>query len=384
MISRRRKLMLLITLLIIILILILVSSNTQKVVVIEEKGSNTAVYSDQNIIKIDYLLDKPDKKDYVNNNFKADKFGIANDQYTLLNPNKGWFCNNTKEGSIIYDDGDKIVIVTTDIGLKKYDYYLTTYKSNSCDLVASISDVDFTKNIIETYANNSIYSSFSSLVDPDVSGMLRIQQQAVYTMDKADKKYINPIPITDGVLFIENDRDLVAFNATNMETFRQNNEKTGKQIFAINKLNNNVFTIVKKDKKIYVEIYDLLDVNKIVKGEFTLQKDITDLFPTDVSEFNINIGTDYASISANNVSLIFNEDFSVVYELKNADDILDITNSLVLVKEDEELYIYSLELNVKQNLGPIHLFSSRIYEKGIYINLLDSNGNQYLIKYNVK
>lgn len=384
MISRRRKLMLLITLLVVILILVLINSSGQKVVVIKPELSNTTVYRDKDIININYLLDEPDKSSYVNNNFKADKFGITNDKFALLDPKSNWFCGGTKEATIISEDNDNIVIVTADIGVKKYDYYLTKYNSNDCSLIATISDVDFTKNIIETYANKSIYSSYTSVIDPDTSGMLRIQQDVVYVMDKADKKYINPIPITDGVLFIENNRDLVAFNANNIETFRQNNEKTGKEIYAINKLNNNVFAIVKKNKKIYVEIYDLLDVNKIVNGEFALEKDITDLFPTNVNEFNINIGTDYASISANNVSLIFNDDFSIIYELKNADDILDITNDLVLLKEDDNLYVYDLKYNTKQNLGSIQLFSTRVYERSIYINLLDANGNQYLVKYNVK
>lgn len=365
----RKKKILIIILLFITVVALFIDMNNQ--VFVKESKVNI-ILDDQIEISSELIYDLSTQKassaiSNINPKFtnveKADTFLCAQESATLI----------SNEGS------SNIVAVDRE---NTFEYYRET--NGVCDLIGKVENVNFVSNTIEAFANNSIYTSFDSINDFEMSGLVRITPTEIIPFDTVNKRFTNPRAFSRGVLLIENNTNIRAFDDKNEIMFSQVNENTNREIIAINAVDNSLFVIVKVNKKIFIEGYSLKKENQIKSANPSISIEISDKIDFDTSNIYVKNNERFASFSSYNSVIIVAKDFSSLFLLNNADTVLGIDLNSAIIKNDELFYILDLENKTKEEIGKIKATSLKVNRKDMFFSILDKNKKEHYIKFTIK
>lgn len=372
----RRKL---ITLLVILILClgILALDNSRKVFVSNEKS-----------IKMHQLKDFKESDGIVLNSMQDNKTA-TNTNLQALSPkffkdetNDSLFCGGTKQGYLIDNyDNEKIVSTTG-----KDPYTFEYYKEGplGCDLVATIHDVEFTSNVVETYVKGSVYSSFSSLTDYNIIGLTRIKGKSVHPYSTASARYTSPVGYKDGVFMIENNDQLVAFDNNDKELFRQKIGKNDRTYYSLEVSKNSLFVLVKENNVLYLEGYDASQKDKIINTEYTMRQDVSKLLNNLDTELQVRKNDKYVSFTTSTDTLILTNDFANMYYLPGVNPLIYISGDRIFYKKGDIYYAGNLAKEEYEKIGNVLPIDIVAKDDTLRFKVLDENGEEYRLYYKFK
>ncbi|WP_423364544.1 hypothetical protein [Mycoplasma sp. P36-A1] len=261
-----------------------------------------------------------------------------------------------------------------------FEYYKE--KSNGCELIGKISDVKFTENIVEAYANDSIYTSFESNNNFEISGMVKVKDDEVTSIDTLDNRYTNPTAFSNGVLMIQNNKNVVAFDKDDKVIFQQNNSKSSRQILALNVIDNSLFLIIKDDNKVSIEGYNIEDKDSFISAKPAITYEITKYIGNVGSEITTKKSNSYASFTTNNNTIVVSKDLAKVIVLEKYNTTLGFNGSDIIVKKDENYYVFNLDNNTFEDFGKIKALNFKFSGNSIVFEVLNKDGKSEYIKFN--
>ena len=372
----RKKLFFLVFLILIAVIFL----NRERAKIIFVKDVNDIqVYTDKDIKPVDTIISNLYDEKNTNNKLA----GIVK-KYSMVSKNETQFCDKTSNTSLVSNE-NKYNVISYQQG-HTYYYYRETL--SGCELIGKIENVNFTGNVMETYANNSVYASFESMDNYEINGMVRISNNEIHPFDNLSIRFSNPVAFSKGVLMIENQQSVVAFDDKNEELFRQNNADTGRRVLAINLVNNSFFMIVQKGNKYSLEAYNINNIADIKNKKPNLTYDISKYFKNynlnNSSEIIIKHSRYYGSFTTSNLTLIVSANFSKFFVLTNADTALAIDNNMIYLKNDELYYVVDLNKRQRENFGNIKALSFKSYSSNLFFTVFDNTGQETHIKFEVK
>lgn len=369
----RKKLILIIILL--IFIIIFVSMENNKVVFVKNI-KEIKTYSDGDIKKSSEVIDN------LSNNKQDNQLGILN-KYLIVGKEETQYCQKKDDTYLI--SNEKGFDVISYQNNSDFEYYKST--NSGCELFAKVKDVNFTTSTSETYANDSIYTNFDSLNNFELSGLVRITKDKEIPYDTIYKRYSNAIAFDKGVLLIENNQDLVAFDKDDKELFRQRNTNNTRNIYAINRVSRSLILIVEKDGQIYLEGYEMANVDSIKKAKPKIIYNITKYYQNtklSSTDFTTKKSNYYATFTSNDFTLIVEHNFAKIYALNNADTVLEMSGSTLTMKDDEMYYVVDLSKNIKEDLGRIQALAFRGIGKELYFTVLDKDSKEVTIRFTIR
>ena len=364
----RKKLILLLLLMLTIALTLVNMNNNRRIV---DDPERIQLFNMDNFEQVDNIL---------KNNFREDTIVLADvtQKYEEVDGSQLRACDIDAIATLITRVNNYNVIVLEDEG--KYEYF-RQFNNNSCELIGSISDVNFTQNIDEAYANNSIYTSFVSNSDFSISGMVRIKDDTVIPFDTLDARYINPVAFNDGVLMILNKRDIVAFNNEDEIIFRQDNAGTNRQVISFSVVNNHLIAIVDIDDQYFLEAYALDNIENLEEGIPLVSFDITGNLGQVGSEISTIIGDNYTSFTTIDNTIIVSSDLSKVIVLNNFNTALGFSGNYFIGRQNEGYYIFDLDRLRVEVMGNVRVLNFRIIDRSIIYQVLNTDGQILYIKF---
>ncbi|MDL2211481.1 hypothetical protein LJB88_01225, partial [Erysipelotrichaceae bacterium OttesenSCG-928-M19] len=293
------------------------------------------------------------------------------------------FCDKEENTALISKE-KKFNIVSYQEG---NNYYYYKARKNECELIGEIENVNFTENIESTYANDSIYTSFESLSDFEISGMVRVSKDEIHPFDSLSVRYSNPVAFSEGVIMLENHRNVIAFDKNNKKIFTQNNETNGRNVLALNLVDRSLFMIVEINGKYLLEAYDINNQTRIKKINPNLEYDVTNYFKNfdyEINEITTQHSNYYGSFTFNGKTLVISDDFSKLFVFNNADTALGLDESYIYLKKDELYYVVDLSAKTREHIGNIKALGFKNIGDSLYFTVLDNDGTEVYIQFTIK
>lgn len=371
----RRKLIILLVILVLCLG-ILALDNSRKV--FTTNIENTKTYN---------LTDFKESDGIVMNSMQDHKDATVNlkslsQKYFKDETNDSLFCGGTKQGYIIDNyDNENIISVSG-----KDPYTFEYYKEGAlgCELVATIHDVEFTGNVVETYVNGSVYSSFNSLTDYNIIGLTRIKGKKVHPYSTASARYTSPVAYKDTVFMIENNDQLVAFDTNDKELFRQKTTKDDRAYYSLEVSKGSLFVLVKENNVLYLEGYDASQQDKIINGEYNLRKNVSKLLTDLDTELQVRKNDKYVSFTTSNDTLIVSSDFSTMYYLKGVNPLIYFSGDRIFYKKGDTYYAANLAKQEYERIGNVLPIDIVAKDDSLRFKVLDQNDKEYRLYYKLK
>lgn len=346
---------------------------------IEMKNEVFVKESKVNIIVDDQIQTSQDLLYNLNVNNYNDNIPGVNNKFIKVEKTDTHLCG-LENATLISNEGkSNIIAVDRD---NNFEYYKET--NGVCDLIGKVENVNFVTNSIDAFANNSIYTSFDSINDFEMSGLIRVTNDEIIPFDTIEKRFSNPRSFSNGVLLIENNRNIRAFDDKNKVIFSQVNENTNRQILAINAIDNSLFVIVQKNNEIFIEGYNLKKTSQLKNKKPSISINITDKIDFMNSDIYVKRNENFASFSSGNSVIIVAKDFSSLFLLNNADTVVGIDLSSAVIKDEELFYILDLNNKLREDIGKIKALSFKANRKDIFFSVLDSKNNEQYIKFTIK
>lgn len=296
--------------------------------------------------------------------------------------NDSLFCGGTKQGYIIDNYNNETIISASGKDAYTFDYFREGV--TGCELVATIHNVEFTNNIVETYVNGSIYSSFNSLTDYNIIGLTRIKGKKVVPYSTASARYTSPVGYKDNVFMIENNDQLVAFNGKDKELFRQKIGKNDRVYYSLEVSRNSLFVLVKENNVLYLEGYDASQEDKIINIEYTLRKDVSNLLTGLDTELQVHKNDKYVAFTTSEDTLIVTTDFSNMYHLKDVNPLIYINGDRIFYKKGDIYYAADLAKKEYESIGNVLPIDIVAKNNTLRFNVLDNNEQEYKFYYKLK
>lgn len=361
--------------LVIIVIIFLLYSFEQKKIVFVKDIKETKVFVDKDIKKVSNIIHDPVEKIK-----KDDVISTLVPKYEKVKGKDADLCTKDGDSSIVSSKKNFNVVVV-ELG-NSYEYFKEN--NGKCSSLGKIENVNFTDNIVETYANDSIYTNFDSLSNFELSGLIRVKKDGAVPYDTVSKRYSNPTAIEKGVLLIENNRSVIAFDKEDKQMYSQNNDSSNRNVLSINLVNNSLFMIVRINKHIMLEGYEISDEKSISKAKPKLSYDVTKLFNNFDSEIVTKSGPNFGSFTSGGSTLVVKSDFSNVFSLKSADTSLAIVEDMLYLKDEEEYYVIDLANKEFEKIGSAQALNFKAEDKEIYFTILNSKGKEVYIRYKTR
>ena len=364
-----RKKLILVILLFFTIILTLVNNSRRNVIVTNPE--RISIISD---------ADFEENEDLILNRFQEGSQELEDIvlKYEFVDGSQLRACDIDATATLITRVNNYNVIVLEENG--RYEYF-RQFNNNTCELIGSIEDVNFTENIDEAYANNSIYTSFVSNSDFAISGMVRINNEEVTPFDTLDRHFINPVAFNDGVLMILNKRDIVAFDNNNELLFTQDNSANNRNVVSMSVVRNNIIAIVDIDDRYYIEAYNLDDIESIENAQSLVSLDITDYMGRVGSEVSTIIGDNYTSFTTMDNTIVVSRDLSKVIVLNNFNTALGFSGDTFIARRNEGYYWFDLNSQTSAALGNVKVLNFRIVDRSIIFEILAIDGTRDYIKF---
>ena len=367
----RKKLILLMLLIILALLFIL---NERKNIVFVG-AENVNVYTDEDITEVDNILLN------LFNDGDLEIAGIEK-KYQVVSREETQYCD--KENTMLISRERNYKVISNEEG---NDYSFYKENNGRCELIGKIENVNFTEKIVSTYANGSIYTNFESLNDFEISGMVRVKKDEVVPFGSFQTRYTNPTAFPDGVLMIENNKNVVAFDNNDKATTKQNNDSNNRNVLAINLVDRSLFMLVKNGNQYTLEGYDVNDEESIKKIDPKLTYDVSEFLKSlDITsaEITTRSSSTYGSFTTAGSTIIISADFSDLFLLNNADTTLDITDDIAFLRNSEIFYVLDLQKRESEPLGSIRALSFKVDGSSVFFTALDDKSNEVYIKFRIR
>lgn len=364
-----RKKLILLLLLMLTIILTLVNMN---------KGGK--FIKDPSQIQIVTTKSFKESKDIIANNFKKDTKAISgvSSKFQYVDAKEIKSCN--KEGSatvISIENGYNIVAIENN---NNYEYYKERGSAN-CELIGKIQDVNFTENVVEAYANDAIYTSFESNSDFEISGMVKVKDDKVTPIDTLDKHYTNPIAFSGGVLMIQNNKNVMAFDSEDKVIWQQNNANNSRQVLAINVVKDSLFLIVKNNNQYNIEGYNIEDQESITKAKPQITYNVSKYIGRVESEITTKRSDSYVSFTTNSNSLLVANDLSKIVVLEKYNTALGFNGYDFITKKDEGYYVFKIDNNTYESFGNIKALNFKFLGNTVIFEVLNNHGKSEYISF---
>ncbi|MEG0283835.1 MAG: hypothetical protein RR543_04495 [Erysipelotrichales bacterium] len=356
-----------------LLVFFFMSLNSENEVFVKDKSEIENIQQKQ-IKKSDNIIFEPEKDG------KRIELKALNSKYEVAKKSEINICSKKGYSSIVQADKD-FNIVQVENG-NTYSYYKE--KNQNCSLIGKIKNARFTDNIVQTYANDSIYSSYESIDDFKLSGLVRIIQNNVKPVDASNIRYTNPTAYKDGVILIENHRDIQAYNTHDKIIFEQNNGPKNRSVSAINKVGDAFYVLVKEKKKMYLEAYNIKDTQSIVDIKPKLKVEVKDFVGSFQGEVSTTASNEYGSFSANGHSLIVSSTFAKLFYLDKADTVIGIDENIAYMKYSDKYFAVDLDTKEYESIGAVKIASFQIKEKNAFLRVNDDKGLEQYVKFKVR
>lgn len=371
----RTKIILVLILMILAVSIISISKSR---IVFVKNTADINVYTDKDFKASDNILIS------IQDSKIKNKIKDINEKYLVMPNNKdSQFCN--KENTILISENNGIGIVMSETTEK-----IEVFKSskNKCDLIADVDNSGDLLNIDNiVYANDSIYAMFDSKGSLELNGMIRLQGDKTTNMDSVYNRYKNAVSFDEGVLMIENNKNIVAFDDENKKIFEQNNEKNNRNIIALNVIDNNLFVIEKNNEEIKLEGYDLNKEENIVKSKPDIVYPLTDYVKNinfNSNRFNITNNNQYASFTFGNNTIVTNKKMSKLYLLNNIDKVVGFISDVAIVRNMDMYSALNFNNFEQEEIGKVRALSLKLIGNTLYFALLNSENNEVYLKYAIK
>lgn len=367
----RTKIILVLILMILAVTIITVSKSR---VAFVNNNDEVNVYTNKDFKKSDNLL-----KNIQDVKIK-DKIKDINGKYLIMPNNKdSQFCKMENTVLVSVENNFNVVMVENKDNI---DFY--TSKGNNCDLVAKMNINGDTKIDNVVYANDSIYANLDSNNNLDLNGMMNLKGDKALSLDTVYKRYKNAVSFDEGVLMIENNKNIVALDEKNEPIFTQNNEKTKREILAINVVDNNLFVIEKNDGNVNLEGYNLNNIESIENADAKIVYPISSLVKNldfKNQRFSIMNSIEYASFTFGNETLIVNKKMSKLFVLDDIDSVVSFVGDVAIVRNMDNYIALNLKNNESEDIGKLRALSLKIIGSTLYFAILDSESKEVYLKY---
>lgn len=370
-----RKLQVLLFLFSIVLIVMFLDNKQQTFV---KNQNDDSIITFQDITITDSIILEPNERVNISDSIIKD----INPKFNLVNKDDTLFCDNTIDGTVLMTTSSTAIINVEGEG-GNYSYYRED--KGKCNLIGEITKVRVhPDNFNEAYANESIYTFFTSDSDLSINGLVRILGTRVKPFNTNSTRYVNPSSFVAGVFLIENRREIVAFNELDVEMFRQVNDSATRIVHAVNSDDRTIFSLVEDEEKVYLEGYDLNKLDDFKKGVPVVSLDITDYMNLFDSEVSIKKNEKYLTFANENGVLVVSKDFGEVFFFKDARRVVAIEANNLYLRMDNQYIVVNLKTKKQESLG--HILADRViakYGKVIFV-LNETTENPIFISYPVK
>ena len=369
----RKKLVFLVILMIVAIFFVLNESKKQ---IFVDNAKDVSLYTDKDITRVETIIaDASSEQTEVKIKGVISKFAVVEKKDTQ-------YCE--KEDTTLISRQNGYNVISNESG---HNFYYFKEVNGNCEPIGQIENVNFTEKIVSTYANNSIYTNFESLNDLEVSGMVRVKKDEIIPFDSPYIRHSNPTAFANGVLMIENNSNVIAFDKDDKELFRQNNEMKSRNVLAINTVDKSLFMVVEYKKKYYLEAYELANETSIKTTKPKVAYNITDFFKNikdQSAEITTKKSKSYASFTLDGSTIIVSDDFSKLFLLSNADTALDLVGSIAVLKKDELYYVVDLSKKEREHLGNLKALNFKMNGSNIFFTIIASNNKELHIRFDLR